>query len=81
MEEEKIFQEKKSMTGKLFAQSASKTLLKNLIPSVMAALTANGYFYDLVEKEVEQNFLPWLNGVVAERLCCDLMAVVILDGI
>lgn len=80
MEEEKTYQDKKAMTGKLAAQSAAKTLLKNLIPSCMAALTSNGYFYDLIEKEVEQSFLPWLNGQVTERLARDVMAVKILDG-
>lgn len=80
IEQEKLYQEKQAVSSKLAAQNASKTLLKNMIPNVVTALTANGYFYDAIQREVEESFLPWLSTQVSTRLSDEVLAYLILDG-
>mmetsp|Transcript_23853 Transcript_23853/g.28820 ORF Transcript_23853/g.28820 Transcript_23853/m.28820 type:complete len:448 (+) Transcript_23853:176-1519(+) len=59
LEREKLVREK------VAAQSFSRGYLTGLVGNVFDRLYTAGYFYDPVEKEVEQDFMPWLHKEVA----------------
>jgi len=80
VQHEVLYSQKKAEEEIIAARIASKMLLKNLIPNVMTALTSNGYFYDSIEKEVVQIFLPWLSTQVTQQLDDEIVAYLILDG-
>ncbi|KAI8920329.1 hypothetical protein PhCBS80983_g01523 [Powellomyces hirtus] len=67
-EQIRILREKQEAAEKIAARAFAQSYLQNLMPSVYASLTTNGYFYDAVEREVDSQFLPWLTGEVQKRL-------------
>ena len=54
--------------------------LTQLLPSVFGQLREGGFFYDLQEREVESQFLPWLMDAVEQKLSRTEIAHKILDG-
>lgn len=78
-EQERLFKEKVEMSKKLAAQQHAQMLLRNMIPSVFDALTTNGYFYDVVEKQIESELLPGLTGNIMSQLMQRRVACQILD--
>eukprot|EP00695_Tsukubamonas_globosa_P002864 TRINITY_DN407_c0_g1_i1.p2 TRINITY_DN407_c0_g1~~TRINITY_DN407_c0_g1_i1.p2 ORF type:complete len:150 (-),score=51.57 TRINITY_DN407_c0_g1_i1:70-519(-) len=58
-EKARLEQEKKTKE-KLAARTFAKSFLSNLQPAVFSKLQDQGYFYDVVEREVEADFMPWL---------------------
>ena len=50
------------------------------MPSVFDSLSTNGYFHDVVEKEVETMFLPWLWGEVEKGVGVRATARGLVDG-
>jgi len=65
------------IAAKVFAQS----YLNDLVPTVFCTLSDHGYFFDPVERDVEQGFLPWLMESVSEELEQQNEARLILDMI
>ena len=66
---------------KIAARAFAKSYLTDLVPSVFDALTAHGYFYDHVEREIVEDFIPWLMGEVKEDLTNSIDARRLLDNI
>lgn len=61
MEQQKeVIKKEKETAEKIAAMAFAKSYLRDLVPTVFATLSDNGYFYDPVEKDVEQGMLPWL---------------------
>jgi len=58
----------KETSEKIAARSFAQSYLADLVPSVFGLLSENGYFYDPVERAVENEFLPWLMESVDEQL-------------
>lgn len=76
-EQLRLKREKQEMAEKISARAFAQSYLQQLVPSVFDSLTTNGYFYDVVEKEVESVFIPWLQAeaereVKAYALACKL---------
>ncbi|VDM01553.1 unnamed protein product [Schistocephalus solidus] len=58
----------KELAEKLAARAFSRMYMEPLVPIVFDRLYENGYFYDVVERDVEVNFLPWLMDAVGDEL-------------
>ncbi|KAJ3132543.1 Radial spoke head protein 3 [Physocladia obscura] len=67
-EQIRLLKEKQDAAEKVAARAFAQAYLSNLVPSVFDSLTSNGYFYDIIEKEVESLFLPWLSGEVDKNM-------------
>jgi hypothetical protein len=80
-EQLRILQEKEVMQEKIAARAFAQSYLRSLIPSVFETLTTNGYFYDVIEKEVETVFLPWITAETERQLEQKILANKIVDGI
>ena len=51
------------------------------MPTVFDNLSANGFFHDVIEKEVESMFFPWLTSEVEKNLDRARVTRKIIDGI
>ena len=56
------------MAEKVAARAFAQSYLSDLVPTVFDSLVKNGYFYDKVEQELEQEFLPWLTEQTQSHL-------------
>ncbi|KAI9203051.1 radial spoke 3 protein [Polychytrium aggregatum] len=81
VEQLRILKEKQEAAEKIAARAFAQSYLQNLVPSVFDSLATNGYFYDVVEKEVESLFLPWLTGEVEKSIESQRTARILLDDI
>lgn len=80
-EQIRILREKEIMQEKIAARAFAQSYLQSLIPSVFESLTTNGYFYDVVEKEIETLFIPWLTSEVDKDLERSVLATKVVDDI
>lgn len=79
-EQIRILKEKQEASEKIAARAFAQSYLRDLIPSVFESLSTNGYFHDIVEKEVETEFLPWLAGETEKSMAKLIDAQAIVDG-
>ncbi|KAL7056093.1 hypothetical protein AAHC03_020916 [Spirometra sp. Aus1] len=63
-----VSERQKELAEKLAARAFSRMYMEPLVPTVFDHLYENGYFYDVVERDVEVNFLPWLVDAVGDEL-------------
>lgn len=75
-----IQKDKQEVAEKVAARAFAKSYMQNLIPDVLDTLATNGYFYEKIEKELESQFLPWLNGEVEKSLKKYQTARALADG-
>ncbi|KAL7748295.1 Radial spoke head protein 3 [Sorochytrium milnesiophthora] len=80
-EARRILEEKQQAVAKISARAFAENYLSALIPDVIDSLQRNGYFYDTVYKEVEQNYLPWLTAEVEKTVSEVAAAQVLVDDI
>lgn len=73
--------ERSEQNAKAQSREQAQNMLTNLVPSVFSTLSQHGYFYDQVEKEVKNTFLPWLCNQVDSELEAIQLARNLLDGI
>jgi len=67
--QEKARAEKERMVkDKIAATTFAGSYFDGLMGSVFDTLRSDGYFYDPVEKDVEDNFLPWLYASVGDSM-------------
>ena len=66
-ERERLDREK-MVREKVAASVFSRGYLSGIVSGVYDKLYADGYFYDPVEREVEEEFLPWLKDAMAPDL-------------
>jgi len=74
-----ILRKEKETADKIAARAFAQSYLADLVPSVFGTLADNGYFYDPVERDVEQNFLPWLMTQVDSKLQESVVSRAVLD--
>eukprot|EP00842_Homolaphlyctis_polyrhiza_P004156 jgi/Hompol1/4741/HPOL_000498-RA len=79
-EQLRILKEKQEVAEKIAARAFAQSYLNSLIPNVFETLATNGYFYDSVEKEIENVVLPWLSSEVEKGIDNHVMALRIVDG-
>lgn len=76
----KVLLLEKETAEKIAARIFALTYMADLVPTVFGALSNNGYFYDPVERDLEQDFLPWLMEQVDEQLEMNNRGRLVLDG-
>lgn len=80
-QQREILRKERETADKIAARAFAQSYLSDLVPSVFGTLSDNGYFYDPVERDVEQGFLPWLMERVDEQLTKSVQGRTVLDGI
>ena len=86
-EKERVEREK-AMREKVAAQTFARGYLNGLMGNVFDRLYDSGFFYDPVQREVEQEFMPWFtdavvddcsNAAVTRRCVNDIIAKALKD--
>ena len=86
-EKERVEREK-AMREKVAAQTFARGYLNGLMGNVFDRLYDSGFFYDPVQREVEQEFMPWFtdavvddcsNAAVTRRCVNDIIAKALTD--
>jgi hypothetical protein len=80
-QQREILRKEKETADKIAARAFAQSYLADLVPSVFGTLADNGYFYDPVERDIEQGLLPWLSEEVAKNLGKSVTARTLLDHI
>ncbi|KAH8874017.1 Radial spoke head protein 3 like [Schistosoma japonicum] len=75
-----VVEQEKELAAKVAAQAFARAYLADLQTHVFNNLAEAGYFYDPVERDVEEGFLPWLVEEVDEELELWNDACLLLDG-
>jgi hypothetical protein len=80
-QQREVLSKEKETSDKLAARAFAQSYLSDLIPSVFGSLTDHGFFYDPVERDVDESFMPWLLDSVVGRLDALVMGRTVMDGI
>jgi len=80
-QQREILRKEKETSDKIAARAFAQSYLADLVPSVFGTLADNGYFFDPVERDVEQGFLPWLMDQVGSELHRKLTGRAVLDAL
>ncbi|XP_042312713.1 radial spoke head protein 3 homolog [Sceloporus undulatus] len=73
-------QEKESkVSERIAARAFAQQYLRNLIPSVLTSLQNKGFFYNDIQKEIEEDFLPYLMQNVEQRIDKRLLGRIMTD--
>lgn len=80
-QQREIAKKEKETADKIAARAFAQSYLADLVPTVFGTLSDNGYFYDPVERDLEQGFMPWLMEQVTEHLKKSELGRMVLDGI
>lgn len=80
-QQREILRKEKETSDKIAARAFAQSYLADLVPSVFGTLADNGYFFDPVERDVEQGFLPWLMDQVGSELHRKLVGRAVLDAL
>jgi len=76
-----VAKQERETTKKIAARSFAQSYLSGLVPSVFDNLDSNGYFYDTQEREVEEQFLPWLLDGIESKLNSQSQGRAMLDDL
>ncbi|XP_076467270.1 radial spoke head protein 3 homolog B-like [Babylonia areolata] len=79
-QQRKALLKEKETADKVAALAYTQAYLRDLLPAVYGTLIETGYFFDTIEKDVEQNFMPWLMDRVADHLERQELGRLVLDG-
>ncbi|KAH3775387.1 radial spoke head protein 3 homolog [Dreissena polymorpha] len=80
-QQREVLRKEKETAEKIAARAFAQSYLADLVPTVFGTLSDNGYFYDPVERDIEQGFLPWLMDRVTEQLEKSERGRMVLDGL
>ncbi|XP_078482549.1 radial spoke 3 protein [Ciona intestinalis] len=80
-QQREVLKKEKETAEKIAARAFAQSYLADLVPSVFSTLRDNGYFYDPVERDVEQGFIPYIMGEVVKRVDKSVCARTLLDDI
>ncbi|KAL5009767.1 hypothetical protein ScPMuIL_012072 [Solemya velum] len=76
-----IVRKERETADKIAARAFAQSYLADLVPTVFGTLSDNGYFYNPVERDIEQGFMPWLMDRVTEHLEKSQLGRLVLDGL
>ncbi|XP_059842548.1 radial spoke head protein 3 homolog [Hypanus sabinus] len=79
LQQQEVLKKEKETSDKIAAHAFAQNYLADLIPAVFSTLRNNGYFYDPVERDVENVFLPWLMGEVKKLMDKKILGRTMLD--
>uniref|UniRef100_UPI00398E632F radial spoke head protein 3 homolog n=1 Tax=Pristiophorus japonicus TaxID=55135 RepID=UPI00398E632F len=80
-QQQEVLTKEKESSDKIAARAFAQNYLADLIPTIFSTLRDNGYFYDPVEKDVENVFMPWLMGAVRKSIEKRILGRTMLDVI
>lgn len=80
-QQREVLRKEKETADKIAARAFAQSYLADLVPTVFGTLSDNGYFYDPVERDIEQGFLPWLMDRVTDQLEKSERGRMVLDGL
>lgn len=80
-QQREVLRKEKETAEKIAARAFAQSYLADLVPTVFGTLSDNGYFYDPVERDIEQGFLPWLMDCVTDQLKKSELGRMVLDGL
>lgn len=80
-QQKEILRKERETADKIAARAFAQSYLADLVPSVFGTLSDNGYFFDPVERDVEEGFLPWLMDRVEDQLEKSIMGRSVLDNL
>ena len=80
-QQREVLAKEKETADKLAARAFAQSYLSDLIPSVFGSLTDHGFFYDPVERDVDEAFIPWLMDNVVEKLESLIIGRTVMDGL
>ncbi|XP_060128777.1 radial spoke head protein 3 homolog isoform X1 [Zootoca vivipara] len=66
---------------RISSRAFSLQYLSNLIPSVFNDLHNKGFFFDITERDIEKEFLPYLMGRVVKRISSNQLGRIMTDGL
>ena len=78
-QQREVLKEEKEVADKVAARAFAINYLTDLVPFVFNTLRDNGYFYDPIERDVEQGFIPYLMDEVVKRIDKSDLARAVLD--
>ena len=78
-QQRKALEKEKETAEKIAARAFAQSYLADLVPSVFSTLRVHGYFYDPVERDIEEGFLPDLVDAVARLMQSKVCARTLLD--
>ena len=79
-QQREVLNKEKETADKLAARAFAQSYLSDLIPSVFGNLTDHGFFYDPVERDVDESFIPWLMDRVVDKLESLIIGRTVMDG-
>lgn len=71
----------KETAEKLAAKAFAKSYLADLVPSVFNNLRENGFFYDPVQRDLENGFMPWIIENTMNELDQLMVGRLLLDSL
>jgi len=78
-QQREVLKKERETADKIAARAFAQSYLADLIPSVFSTLRDNGYFYDPVERDVEQGFIPYLMDEVATAVTKSVCSRAVID--
>lgn len=80
-QQREVMEKENEMIEKMAARNFARNYLQDLVPGVFSSLEDSGYFYDVVEREVETDFMPWLMSEVGASQDKTQKARALLDSL
>ena len=80
-QQREVLKKEKETAEKIAARAFAQSYLADLVPSVFNTLRDGGYFYDPVERDVEQGFIPFVMDEVVKRVDKSIYGRAVLDDI
>ncbi|KAL5964046.1 hypothetical protein TSMEX_008241, partial [Taenia solium] len=71
---------RKEVMEKIAARTFARVYIEPLVPNVYEDLYSQGYFYDVVQRDVAETFIPWLLDAVCEELDLEAKIRALLDS-
>jgi hypothetical protein len=79
-EQQKLKEQQVLVAEKVAARNFAQQFLDTLLPSIYEQLTTHGFFYDKVEREVEDDVLPWLTSELDKKFQREALSIQLVDG-
>ncbi|KAJ7342147.1 hypothetical protein JRQ81_009177 [Phrynocephalus forsythii] len=64
---------------KVAARAFTVQYMSNLIPSALSSLQNKGFFYDNVQREIEEQFLPYVMDTVEQKMEKRILGRIVTD--
>jgi len=80
-QQREVLKKERETAEKIAARAFAQSYLADLVPSVFSTLRDGGYFYDPVERDVEQGFIPFVMDEVVKRIDKSILGRAMLDDI